>query len=94
MHFRQFFHIKKHLEKILLSFIFVHNPILTAILYPSQIPASPPAPLKRIELIEKTLPPQTAGKYPPAIDPSTIVVMITDFMNLFSYILSLFAIFI
>ena len=41
------------------------------ILNPSQIPARAPTPLKKIEDSEKTLPPQSTGTYPPAIDPTT-----------------------
>lgn len=40
-------------------------------LNPTQIPAIAPSALKKREENEKTLPPQSIGTYPPAIDPTT-----------------------
>jgi hypothetical protein len=54
-------------------------PSLWAALYPAQMAKKAPRALKRIEEIEKKLPPQRAGIYPPTIDPTKSPVIMSVF---------------
>jgi hypothetical protein len=60
-----------------LAELFFQMSNFNAILYPTQMPANPPAAVRKIEDIEKTLPPQSTGAYPPAREP-TIMPNITN----------------